>query len=121
MLACIKNGQLTKKSFVRIRRKKNCEAILKLLWREGFIIGYQVFKEEPDVIKIFLKRHGEKPAINNIKLISKPGRRINLTIKQVWKIKSTEVCIILSTNKGIKTLTECKKLGIGGEPFIFLN
>ena len=75
-----------------------------------------------NILKIFLKYFDEgKPSINNIKLISKPSRRVFYSLKQIWKIDSTKTFIIFSTNKGLKTVSECKKLKLGGEPFITVH
>lgn len=121
MFANIKNGQLAKRSYVLQKRKKICESFLKILWKEGFILGYQTDQTDESQIKIFLKYKNKTPVINSIRLISKPSRRIYYTIKQIWKIDSNKSFIILSTNRGIKSITECKKLKIGGEPFISIN
>ena len=79
-------------------------------------------KKKKNTLKIFLKylKNGE-PSINNIKFISKPGRKVYYSIKQVWKIDSSKVLIIFSTNKGLKTILECKKQKIGGEPLLIIN
>jgi small subunit ribosomal protein S8 len=118
MFANIKNGQLAKRSFIFQERKKICEAFLKILWDEGFILGYTV---ESNKLKIYLKYNSEQPVINSIKLISKPSRRIYYSVKQIWKIDSSKSLIIFSTNKGLKSINDCKKLKIGGEPFISVN
>jgi small subunit ribosomal protein S8 len=118
MFANIKNGQLAKRSFIFQERKKICEAFLKILWDEGFILGYTV---ESNKLKIYLKYNSEQPVINSIKLISKPSRRIYYSVKQIWKIDSSKSLIIFSTNKGLKSINDCKKLKIGGEPFISIN
>jgi len=121
MFTNLKNGQLSKRSVILQKRKKICEAFLKILWTEGFINGYKIDEQNSDQIKIFLKYSQNKPVIQSIKLLSKPSRRIYYSASQVWKIDSTKSFIILSTNKGLKSITECKKLNIGGEPFIVLN
>nr|QUS63594.1 ribosomal protein S8 [Haslea silbo]QUS63797.1 ribosomal protein S8 [Haslea silbo] len=121
MFAIIKNGQLARRAFVYQKQKKICEAFLKILWSEGFILGYKILPEEQNSIKIFLKYVNGQPAINTIKLITKPGRRVYYSVKQIWKIDSNETFIIFSTNKGLKTIKECKKLNIGGEAFILIN
>ena len=122
MFTNIRNGQLAKRSFIYQKQKKLCEAFLKILWNEGFIIGYKISKKDNNSIKIFLKYNNDgKPAINNIKLITRPGRRVYYSIKQIWKIDSSKNFIIFSTNKGLKTINSCKKLKIGGEPFILIN
>jgi small subunit ribosomal protein S8 len=122
MFANIKNGQLAKRSYILQKKKKLCELILNILWTEGFILGYKIEKTKENSLKIFLKYiENGKPAINNIKTISKPGRRIYYSLKQIWKIDSQETLIIFSTNQGLKTMSECKKLKLGGEPIITLN
>lgn len=121
MFANIKNGQLSKKSFIYQKRKKICEELLKVLWIEGFILGFRISTRNSNLIKIFLKYRNEIPIINYIYLISKPSRRIYYSLKQIWKIKSNKSCIIISTHKGFKTITQCKKLNIGGEPVAIIN
>lgn len=121
MFANINNGQLARRAFIMQTRKKICESFLKILWDEGFILGYKIHSDNSDKIKIFLKYRKGEPAIQTIKLISKPSRRIYYSAKQIWKIDSSKSFIIFSTNKGLKSITSCKKLKIGGEPFIVIN
>lgn len=121
MFANIKNGQLAQKPFVLQTRKKICEAFLNILWDEGFILGYRIYKKNSNIIKIFLKYKNGRAAINSIKFISKPGRRVFYSTKQLWKIDSNKTFTILSTNKGILSIVTCKKLNIGGEPFVIIS
>jgi small subunit ribosomal protein S8 len=121
MFANLKNGQLARRSFVYQPRKNICEAFLRLLWDEGFIISYKVDSLDSKRLKIFLKYKSGRPVINSIRCISKPSRRIYWSIKQIWKVDSSKNFIIFSTSKGLKTIIDCKKLGIGGEPFIIIN
>lgn len=121
MFANLKNGQLAKRSFVYQTRKNICEDFLKVLWDEGFILGYKINPNNPSQLKIFLKYRNGKPAINSIQLISKPSKKVYWSINQIWKIDSGRNFIIISTNKGLKTIIDCKKLKIGGEPFIAIN
>jgi small subunit ribosomal protein S8 len=121
MFANIKNGQLAKRNFIYQTRKKVCEAFLQVLWDEGFILHYQIDLNNDSRLKIFLRYKNKKPVINNIKLISKPSRRIYLSLNQIWKLDSNKSFIIFSTNKGLKSIIDCKRLKIGGEPFIVIN
>lgn len=121
MFASIKNGQLARRNFIYNTRKKICESFLKILWKEGFIIGYKIDPNNKNRLKIFLKYKNGQPVINSLKPISKPSRRIYYSIKQIWKIDSSKSFIIFSTNKGLKSILDCKKLRIGGEPFIVIN
>jgi small subunit ribosomal protein S8 len=120
MFSNIKKGQLAKKAFIFQKKKKICENFLKILWNEGFILGYTTDKTNPTTLKIFLKYKNEDPVISSLKLITKPEKRIYFTTKQIWKLDSNKTFIIFSTNKGLKTINDCKKLKIGGEPFIII-
>ena len=121
MFANIKNGQLSRRNVIFQRRKKICEAFLKILWAEGFIIGYKIDEKNVNQIKIFLKYSKNKPVIHSIRFLSKPGRRLYYSTKQIWKLESNKSFLVFSTNKGLKSELECKKLKIGGEPFISIN
>lgn len=122
MFVNIRNGQLAKRSFIYQKKNKLCEAFLQILWSEGFIVKYRTSRKDEKFLKIFLKYYSiGKPAINNIKLITKPSRRVFYSIRQIWKIDSNKNFIIFSTNKGLQTIDNCKKLKIGGEPFVIIN
>jgi len=122
MFANIKNGQIAKKSVIVESKKNICESFLKVLWDEGFISGYRTFALNDNKIEIFLKytRTG-KPAINSLKCLSKPGQRLYYSAKQIWKLDSSKTFIIFSTNQGLKTINQCKKNRLGGEPFALIN
>jgi small subunit ribosomal protein S8 len=121
MILTIKNAYLSRRTFVYQKRTRVCETFLKILWDEGFIAGYQIDQKNTSRIKIFLKYKGSTPAINLIKSISKPSRRIYYSANQIWKIDSSKSFILLTTSKGLKSILSCKKLFIGGEPLIAIN
>jgi small subunit ribosomal protein S8 len=118
MFTSIKNSQLVKRKFVFQTRKKSLEPFLKILNKEGFILGYKIKQNK---IKILLKYKNNRPVINSIKAVSKPGRRLYYSIKQIWKINSNKHFIIFSTSQGLKSIIECKKLRIGGEPILVIS
>lgn len=121
MFANIKNGQLAKRNFIYQTRKNICESFLQIMWNEGFILGYKIDTSNSNKLKIFLKYNEGKPVINSIKVISKPSKRVYWSINQIWKIDSSKNFIIFSTNKGLKSIVDCKKMKLGGEPFIVIN
>ena len=113
---------MAKKSVILESKKNINESFLKILWDEGFISGYRVFVLNDQKVEIFLKytRTG-KPVINSLKSLSKPGRRLYYSAKQIWKLDSSKTFIIFSTNQGLKTISQCKKNRIGGEPLVIVN
>lgn len=122
MFTSIKNGQMAKKSIIIGPRKNICESSLKVLWNEGFIAGYRVSSENNNKLEIFLKytKNGI-PVINSIKFLSKPGQRIYYSAKQIWKLDSSKTFIIFSTSNGLKSINECKKNRLGGEPLVIIS
>ena len=117
LIASLKNGQIVKKGFILHEKKRICEDLLNILWDEGFILGYTLFSYK-NKLKVYLKYRNGNPVIKTIQLVSKPSLRIYYSAKKVWKLKGF---IILTTNQGLKTLNECKKLNIGGEPLVVIT
>lgn len=122
MFTNIKNGQMAKKSVVMGPKKNICESFLKILWNEGFISGYRISPQNNNNLEIFLKyTKTGKPVINSLKFLSKPSQRIYYSVKQIWKLNSSKTFVVFSTNRGLKSINECKKNKIGGEPLIIIN
>jgi small subunit ribosomal protein S8 len=122
MFTNIKNGQMAKKSVVIGPRKNICESFLKILWDEGFISGYKISSQNKTNLEIFLKyTKTGKPVINSLKFLSKPSQRVYYSAKQIWKLDSSKTFVVFSTNCGLKSINECKKNKIGGEPLIIIS
>ncbi len=117
----IKNGQIAKRSFVFQPKTKTCIAFLDILWDEGFILGYKFSKPNPNMLKIFLKYRNKTPVINSLRLLSKPTDRVYYSVSQLWKLDFRKGVVIVSTEKGLMTISECKKLKIGGEPLLMIK
>jgi len=120
MFTSIKNGQLAKKSVIIQQQKNLCESFLHILWDEGYISGYKFLNSNQLEIYLKYKKTGE-PVINSIKVLSKPGQRVHYSVKQIWKLDSSKSFLVFSTNQGLKSITQCKKLKIGGEPFCLIT
>lgn len=122
MFTSIRNGQMARKKIVRSLRKNVCESFLKILWNEGFILGYRISPQNQRSLEIFLKYSKTgKPAINSFKFISKPSRRLYYSFNSICKLDSSKLFIIVSTNNGLKSINECKKKNLGGEPYVLIN
>lgn len=80
MLISIQNGQIAKLSFILQPRKISGQILLKILWQKGYILGYQVDKNNYKKFKIFLKYKHNKAVINSIKKLSNTGYNIFYSI-----------------------------------------
>lgn len=118
MLTRIRNANSIYRSTVDVPHSKMIEGIAKKLKQEGFIQDYvRVSQPIQDMITISLKYgpDGEK-VIRTIKRISKPGRRVYKTVKDLQKKVLGGLGIsIVSTSKGLITDRECRELNVGGE------
>jgi small subunit ribosomal protein S8 len=129
MFSAIKNAQLVRKDYVDVPSSKLKERILDLLKREGYIKDWERLdgpehrKGTQYKLRIWLKYLGPrntKPAIRNIVKVSKPGRRIYVPARLVPYVKRGLGVAIMSTDKGIITDKEARKLGVGGEVIGFV-
>jgi small subunit ribosomal protein S8 len=114
----IQNAQMVKRSFILQKKTRILECFLNILWDEGYILGY---KNSKNSLKIFLKYNNEIPVIKSFKTVSKSSKKKYYSIKQIWKIDSSQVFLVVSTSKGLKSLFDCKKENIGGEPLVIIN
>ena len=119
MLTQIRNAQMVHKEFVELPHSKMKEEIAKVLEKEGFIGEVRRFKPKETTQKMLhidLKYDGKLGAIDFIKRISKPGKKIYEPKKKLGDyVKGTGGVVIVSTSKGIMTHKEAKKKGLGGE------
>jgi small subunit ribosomal protein S8 len=117
----IVNGQKAKKTVIKVPKQKFCKNFLKVLWDDGYILGFQESKDKFFKYDVFLKYNNEQPVINKIKFISKPSKREYFTIKQIWKLDTGVGVAYFSTCKGILSNNLCKKYNIGGELFLIIK
>ena len=122
LISIINNGYQAGLKRVVIDYSKEKEKILETLKKEKYLKNLKTIeKDKKKTIQIRLLYIDELPAINFIKRISKPGRRIYAKpteFKQVLafgKTKRDYGSTIVSTSKGVMTTKEAKKKNIGGE------
>lgn len=122
LLIAIKNGQHAKHDYIIYNgNSKKLNDILKLLWDNGFILGYLLNFKQLNKLIIFLKYVNEKSSIKLIKFISKPTWRFYCSANQICKINKFDSFIIFSTNNGLQSINNCKRLKIGGEPLVLIK
>ena len=107
----IKNGYLAKKSKIIHQNSKQNINILTIFLKEGFIKTYKI--NSKNQLDIYLKYKNNTAVISEIKRLSKPGKRLYITNKDLYKKKSG--FYIISTSIGILTNLQAKKLNVGGE------
>ena len=122
MLTRIRNAIMVKHEQVSIPASNEKRAIAKILLDEGYIVEYNEVEENSHKnITITLKydESGDS-VIQGLKRISKPGLRIYAQKDKLPKVISGLGIAIISTNKGIVTDKQARKLGVGGEVLAYV-
>ncbi len=117
MLTRIRNGQMRRKSKVVTPASSLRENVLDVLEREGFIRGYlrvEQLGNRPE-FEIELKYYEGEPVISEIKRVSKPGRRVYSSIKDLPRVRNGLGISILSTPKGVMSDADARTENVGGE------
>ena len=117
MLTRIRNGQTTNKKVVDAPASRFRKNVLEVLKREGFIRNYEEKEAKPGInfFEIELKYYKGKPVITEIKRVSKPGRRVYSSIKNLQKTYNGLGVSILSTPRGVMSDNEAREANVGGE------
>ena len=117
MLTRIRNGQTTNKKVVDAPASRFRKNVLEVLKREGFIRNFEEKEMRPGInfFEIELKYYNGKPVISEIKRVSKPGRRVYSSIKNLQKTYNGLGISILSTPRGVMSDNEARAAHVGGE------
>ena len=118
MLTRIRNANAALHETVDIPASRMKAAVLDILLQEGFVKNVE---KEENTLKVTLKygSNNEK-VITGIKRISKPGLRVYAKKDQLPRVLGGLGIAILSTNQGIVTDKEARKLQVGGEVLAFV-
>ena len=123
MLTRIRNANTAKHDTVDIPASKLKVAIADILVREGYIAKYDIIEDGIfKTIHVTLKYGADKneKIITGLKRISKPGLRVYAGKNNLPKVLGGLGIAILSTNQGIITDKEARKLQVGGEVLAFV-
>jgi small subunit ribosomal protein S8 len=116
LLARIRNAQLRNKSKVTSPNSRLRESVLDVLKSEGYIRGYAVVEREGrSEVEIELKYFDGEPVIRELARISKPGRRVYTSVRNLPRINNGLGVAIVSTPKGVMADHAARDANVGGE------
>jgi len=118
LLTRMRNALNAKHKNVSVPVSKTKLAITELLLKEGYIASY---KTEGEGIKSnIVIDFKDNKVIQGLRRISKPGLRIYASVDELPRVINGLGIAIISTNKGIITDREARKLGVGGEVLAYV-
>jgi small subunit ribosomal protein S8 len=84
---------------------------------EGYIRGYEKAADDKGhpAFEISLKYFDGTPVIREVKRVSKPGRRVYMSVKDIPLVRNGLGVSIVSTPKGVMSDTNARAANVGGE------
>jgi small subunit ribosomal protein S8 len=120
-LTMMRNALLAKKDSVDVPASGVLKAIVEILKKEAYIDNFKFIEDKKQgILRIYLKYLASKPAIRNIKKVSKPGLRVYVKRDKVPSVLRGRGIAIISTSRGIMTDKEAKESGVGGELIAYI-
>lgn len=123
MLTRIRNANTSKHDTVDVPASKMKVSIADILFKEGYIQKYELVDDGSfKTIRITLKYGKDKneKIITGLKRISKPGLRVYAGKDELPKVLGGLGIAIISTNQGVVTDKEARKLNVGGEVLAYI-
>ena len=123
MLTRIRNANTSKHDTVDVPASKMKLAIADILVKEGYVAKYDLVEDgTAKNIRITLKYGKDKneKIISGLKRISKPGLRVYAGKDELPRVLGGLGIAIISTNQGVVTDKEARKLNVGGEVLAYI-
>lgn len=116
-LTRIRNAALRRLDTTKLLHSNVVEGTLKILAEKGYVESYNVVEEDSKkFINVVLKYdENGRSVINELKRVSKPGRRVYQGKDEIKRFKNGYGTIIVSTSKGVLSNDEANKQNVGGE------
>ncbi len=112
----IRNALMAKKENIDVPASGATKSILEILKNENYIDNFKLIDDKKQgILRIYLKYIGAKPAIRNIKRVSRPGLRTYVRCGKIPLVLRGRGLAIISTSKGILTDRQARESKLGGE------
>jgi small subunit ribosomal protein S8 len=117
MLTRIRNAQMRRKTSVMTPGSTLRAHVLDVLKTEGYIRDYSTteFDAGRTEFEIELKYFDGAPVIREIARVSKPGRRVYASVKNLPRVSNGLGVAIVSTPKGVMADHDAREQNVGGE------
>lgn len=116
-LSRIRNAGMRRLESTKLLHSKVVEALVAIFESKGYIESFNIIEEDKKKFISVVLRYDEqgKCVINELKRISKPGRRVYKGKDEIKRFKNGYGTIVVSTSKGVLPNDEAYKVGVGGE------
>lgn len=113
----IRNGYSSKKRWIDIPSSELKKRISLVLKEEGYIDNFVFVNKESkkEDIRIFLRYDNDVPAITTIEKISKPGKRVYVSVSDIPRVLNGLGISVISSSRGVVSNKVARELKVGGE------
>jgi small subunit ribosomal protein S8 len=116
LITRIRNAQMRGRSKLATPASTLRARVLQVLKDEGYIRDFrEIEKDGHKEIEVELKYFEGAPAIHEIQRVSKPGRRVYSSIKDLGLVRNGLGISIISTPKGVMSDNAARDANVGGE------
>lgn len=118
MLSSIKNAAMAGNPSLETFYSKECEGVASVLKENGFLEEVKIFKEKGSSfkkMKLVLAKEDDGFRLMDLKRISKPGRRMYSSSRDLRRIAGGTGTLVVSTSRGIMSGQDAKVKKLGGE------
>ncbi len=116
LIVQIKNAGLIGKDFVELPHSRHKHDVAAKLKDMSYVADVEKVGKDKPVLKIAIAYNADgSPKINDVKRVSKPGRRLYTGSKDAHPVKYGTGALIISTPKGILSDSEVRRDRVGGE------
>jgi small subunit ribosomal protein S8 len=117
LITRIRNASSVKKESTDVLASSLIKSILEIILREGYIDNFKLIEDKKQgLFRVYLKYDANgRPALRNIKRISKLSLRKYVKSDKIKKVLSGYGFSIISTSHGVMTDKEARDLKVGGE------
>lgn len=113
----IRNASMRRLETTKLLHSKVVEALVGIFQAKGYIESFDVIEEDKKKFINVVLKYDERgrAVINELKRISKPGRRVYKGKDEIKRFKNGYGTIVISSSKGVLANDEAFKAGVGGE------
>lgn len=117
LITRIRNAQMRRHTTLSVPASKLRGWVLDVLQSEGYIRGYSRTEKngEKPRFDVELKYYEGAPVIQKIRRVSKPGRRVYSSVRDLATVRNGLGISIVSTPKGVMSDAAARDANVGGE------
>ncbi len=120
-LTRLRNAATARQRRVDVPASNLKRAITKILYEQHYIDKYSELESSTQgTLRIYLRYYNGRPVLSGLKRISVPGRRVYAGATEMPRVLNGLGVAIISTNKGVMTDKDARRLNVGGEIICYI-